>query len=81
MRRRYWNQMANYTRYRTETLKRMRDAAFEKYYAETMKPGDGWGSGCRHWKLREHKEYDKAKARYNAICAELKRREDEEVSQ
>lgn len=73
--------MADYTRYKTETLKRMREAAFEKYRAEIMKPGDGWGSGFRHWKLRDYKGFEKAKARYDAICAELKRREDGEVSQ
>lgn len=73
--------MADYSRYKTNTLKRMREAAFEKYYAETMKPGDGWGSGFRHWKLQEDRAYEKARVRYEEICAELKRREDEEVSQ
>lgn len=70
--------MADYSRYKTETLKKMRDAAWEKYYAETTKPGDGWGAGFRHWKLRENKAYERAKERYEAICAELKQREEQE---
>lgn len=73
--------MADYTRYRTETLERMREAAFERYRAELMKPDDGWGSGFRHWKLREYKGLERAQARYDAICAELKRRKDREVTQ
>lgn len=70
--------MADYSRYKTETLKKMRDAAWAKYYSETTKPGDGWGAGFRHWKLREHKGYEQAKARYDAICEELNRRETED---
>ncbi len=66
--------MAGYGRYKTETLRKMREAAWEKYYAETMKSGDGWGAGFRHWKLQNHKGYEKAKARYDEICAELNRR-------
>lgn len=68
--------MADYTRYKTETLKKMRDAAWEKYCAELEKPGDGWGAGFRHWKLRDYKGFEKSRDRYYAICAELKRREE-----
>lgn len=35
--------MADYSRYKTETLKRMKIAAKEKYEAETMRSGEGWG--------------------------------------
>lgn len=37
--------MVDYSRYKTETLKKMREAAWEKYCAEVEKPGDGWGPG------------------------------------
>lgn len=69
--------MADYTRYRTETLKRMRSAAQEKYYNETMKPSGNWGEGMRLSKLPELKAWERAKARYEAICAELERRAQE----
>lgn len=67
--------MADYSRYRTETLKKMRDAAWEKYCAELERSSDGWGAGFRHWKLREHKGFIRARDRYYAIDAEIKRRE------
>lgn len=69
--------MADYTRYKTETLKRMCFAAQEKYYNETMKPSGNWGDGMRLSKLPEHKAWERAKARYEAICAELERRAQE----
>ena len=47
--------MADYSRYRTETLKKMREAAWEKYYAEAEKPAGNWGDGMRLSKLPEHK--------------------------
>ena len=34
--------MADYSWYRTETLEKMRSAAREKYYNETMKSGGNW---------------------------------------
>ena len=55
--------MADYSRYKTKTIKKMREAAWEKYYAETIKPGNDWGAGYRHWKLRDYKGYEKAKER------------------
>ncbi len=67
--------MADYTRYRTETLEKMRDAAWEKYLAETGKPGAGWGSGSRRRGPQGVRGFDRAKTRYDAICAELRRRE------
>lgn len=66
--------MADYSRYKTETLEKMRSAAWEKYYAETTKPCGNWGDGMRLSKLPEHKAWERAKERYEAICAELKRR-------
>ena len=66
--------MADYSRYKTETLEKMRSAAWEKYYSETIKPCGNWGDGMRLAKLPEHKAREKAKQRYDAICAELERR-------
>ena len=66
--------MADYSRYKTETLEKMRSAAWEKYYSETIKPSGNWGDGMRLSKLPEHKAWEKAKQRYDAICAELERR-------
>lgn len=34
--------MADYSRYKTETLVKMRDRAYEKYCAETTKPHGNW---------------------------------------
>lgn len=66
--------MADYSRYKTETLEKMRLSAWEKYYSETIKPCGNWGDGMRLSKLPEHKAWEKAKQRYDAICAELERR-------
>lgn len=66
--------MADYSRYKTETLKKMRDVALEKYYSETVKPSGNWGDGMRLSKLPQLKTWERAKARYDAICAELNRR-------
>ena len=52
----------------------MRSAAWDKYYSETMKPCGNWGDGMRLSKLPAHKAGEKAKQRYDAICAELERR-------
>lgn len=67
--------MVDYSRYKTETLKKMREAAWEKYCAEVEKPGDGWGAGFRHWKLRNYRGFMQARDRYYAIVAEINRRE------
>lgn len=67
--------MANYSRYKTATLEKMKEAAWEKYAAETAKPGEGWGAGMRKARLCDNKAWERAKERYDAICAELKRRE------
>lgn len=66
--------MADYSRYKTATLERMRAAAWEKYYAETMKPCGNWGDGMRLSKLLQNKKWEKAKERYEAICRELEKR-------
>lgn len=66
--------MADYSRYKTETLKKMCDAAWEKYYRETTKPSGNWGDGMRLSKLPQLKTWERAKAQYDAICAELNRR-------
>ena len=68
--------MANYSRYRTATLERMKDAAYEKYMQEANKPIDGWGTGMRCTHLSNYKGWERAKERYEAICTEIKRRTD-----
>lgn len=69
--------MADYTRYKTETLKKMEAAAWEKYQALTLKPSGNWGDGMRHSKLPSLKSWEKARERYYAIKAELERRRKE----
>lgn len=66
--------MADYTRYKTETLRKMLDAAWEKYYAATTKPAGNWGDGMRLAKLPQNRAYERAKDRYYAIKAELQQR-------
>ena len=66
--------MADYSRYKTETLVKMRDRAYEKYCAETTKPQGNWGDGMRLAKLPTLSAWEKARERYFAIDAELKRR-------
>ena len=53
--------MADYSRYKTATLERMRAAAWEKYYAETMKPCGNLGDGMRLSKLPQNRKWEKAK--------------------
>jgi len=48
--------MADYSRYKIETLNKIRDAAYEKYYSETIKPYGNWGDGMRLAKLPQYKE-------------------------
>lgn len=68
--------MADYSRYKTETLQKMQNAAYEAYCRETMKKsrGDEWGAGMRLAKLPEHKAWDRARERYEGITAELDKR-------
>lgn len=70
--------MADYSRYKTETLKRMKIAAKEKYEAETMRSGEVWGAGMRKAKLCDYKSWERARERYLAICNELEKRGDEQ---
>lgn len=66
--------MANYSRYKTTTLEKMREAAWEKYWAETVKPGGNWGDGMRLAKLPRNRAWELSKERYEAISEELKKR-------
>lgn len=66
--------MADYSRYKTETLKKMRERAYEKYSTETMKPHGNWGDGMRLAKLPSLSTWNKARERLNEIDKELKRR-------
>lgn len=69
--------MADYSRYKTETLERMKETAWEKYLAEASKPAGNWGDGMRLAKLPSFKAWERAKERYEAICAELDKRKRE----
>ena len=66
--------MADYRRYKTETLEKMLAKAWAKYKKEIEKPGEGWGAGMRKSRLCEYKGLDKARDRYDAIRAELRKR-------
>lgn len=66
--------MADYSRYKTATLEKMRQRAWEKYSAETQKPLGNWGDGMRHAKLPQLTAWERARERYDAICAELDKR-------
>ena len=66
--------MSDYSRYKAATLEKMKEAAWQKYKAETEKPGEGWGAGMRKARLCDNKTWERAKERYEAICAELERR-------
>ena len=43
--------MPDYSRYKTETLEKMKDKAWEKYHEETLKSQGNWGDGMRLAKL------------------------------
>ena len=69
--------MADYSRYKTETLEKMKDKAWEKYYAETTKDRGRWGDGFRNISklpALQLSSWEKARERYEAICKELKKR-------
>lgn len=68
--------MADYSRYRTETLQKMKSAAWEKYCKLTCEPIGNWGDGMRLSKLPEGKAWERARERYYGICAELERRKE-----
>lgn len=70
--------MANYSRYKTATLEKMCEAAWEKYRAETVKPGGNWGDGMRLSKLPRNRAWELARERYEAIRKELKKRAKEQ---
>ena len=64
--------MADYTQYKTGTLKKMYEEAFSEYYRAAVKPCGNWSKGCQ-----EIKAVERATKRYEAICAELERRAQE----
>lgn len=69
--------MADYSRHKTETLKKMESAVWEKYQALTLTPSGNWGDGMRLAKLPSQKSWERARERYYAIRAELERRRKE----
>ena len=70
--------MADYSRYKTETLKKMLQRAEEKYTEMTMAPCGNWGDGMRLAKLRSITAWERAHERRDAIKEELERRKDVE---
>lgn len=66
--------MADYSRYKLETLKKMRERAREKYEQEVMRPIGNWGDGMRLSKLPSVARYERAKERLDAIDEEIQRR-------
>ena len=71
--------MADYSRYKLETLRKMRDRAQEKYEYEVMKPVGNWGDGMRLAKLPSITGYERAKERLDAINREIRRREQNDL--
>lgn len=71
--------MADYTRYKLETLQKMRERAQEKYEQEVMKPVGNWGDGMRLAKLPSITGYERAKERLDAINQEIRRREQDDL--
>ena len=71
--------MADYSRYKTDTLKRMKEKAYEKYAALNSQEDVGWGAGMRYAKLPSLAAWEKARERYYAICAELEKRRKTEM--
>ena len=68
--------MADYSRYKIEILKRMREKAYNRYYDLTTRQSaaDNWGNGMRLAKLPQEKAWEMAKERYEMIEAEIRRR-------
>lgn len=69
--------MADYSRYKLETLKKMLDKAEEKLNAETIKPVGHWGDGMRLAKLPSIAAWERASDRVAALKQEIRRREEE----
>lgn len=71
------NKKMGYDRYRTETLERMKEKAWDKYYSETMKDRGRWGDGFRNISklpALSLSRWEKARQRYYDICNELEKR-------
>lgn len=71
--------MADYSRYKLETLQKMRDRAQEKYDQEVIKPVGNWGDGMRLAKLPSITGYERAKERLDAINKEIQKREQNDL--
>lgn len=74
--------MANYSRYKTDTIQKMRDKAYEKYCYETTRTSsaDNWENGMRLAKLPHERAWEKAKERYESLEKELADRRKREAS-
>lgn len=63
--------MADYSQYKTETLKKMQNAAFAEYYKAAVTP---CGDGRNFSKSPTAKRLTRLTERYEAISAELEKR-------
>jgi len=72
--------MADYSRYKTETLRKMQNQAAVQLDIETRRTtrADQWGAGMRYAKLPSEKRWERAKDRYDEITKELNRRFEEQ---
>ena len=67
--------MADYSRYKTETLKKMFDKALGRYIRLTASPaGDEWGFGMRHNKLSSLSNWARASERCESLAKEIGKR-------
>lgn len=70
--------MADYKRYKTETLLKMKQKAEERDFELTMKPHGNWGDGMRLSKLCSISAWEKNRERLDEINKELNSRRMEE---
>lgn len=66
--------MPDYSRFKTETLEKMRGQAFSQYYKEAVRPVSGFKDA-----MSRITEYNRAVAKLEAIDAELMKRQEQQT--
>lgn len=66
--------MADYAKYKTETLQKMHDRAFDRYIELCKKPCGNWGDGMRKSRLPSATAWEQSRNRCKAIADEIERR-------
>ena len=66
--------MADYARYKTETLQKMHDRAYGRYIELSGTPCGNWGDGMRRVKLPSVTAWEQVRNRCKAIADEIERR-------